>query len=131
MFFSKEGMSHSRNSSVDFVNTNIKKSHSRQSSYECSSMHHYQQAYNSNTNARNQTLEHKQMKTDLGILLSDSSTERPTFKDNNCQVNLIVGNHNWISIAYPHFVCCYKLKDGLGWQLVRILFTDNFDKKNY
>ena len=62
MFFSKEGMSHSRNSSVDFMNTNIKKSHSRQSSYDCSSMHHYQQTYNSNTNARNQTLEHKQMR---------------------------------------------------------------------
>ena len=34
------------------------------------------------------------------------------------QVNIIAGHHNWIAVAYPHFVCCYKLKDGIGWQMV-------------
>lgn len=120
-------MSHSRNSSVDFVNANnLKKSHSRKSSYECSSTNLYHMhtsmsggcgGYGAGARV-NQQLELKQAKTDLGILLSENTTDRPCLKENNCQVNLIVGNHNWISVAYPHFVCVYKLKDGLGWQLV-------------
>ena len=59
---------HSRNSSVDFLNT--KKSHSRKSSYECSSnMFCYQQMtpHFANQGQRNQMNEIKQMKTDLGI----------------------------------------------------------------
>jgi len=112
------GLMHSRNSSVDIVNTN-KQSHSRKSSYECSSnIYHYQQQQQQQQHNRNQSIELKQMKTDLGILLTENVAELSNFKDNQYQVNLIVGNHNWISIAYPHFVCCYKLKEGLGWQLM-------------
>ena len=46
-----------------------------------------------------------------------------SLKDNGLQVNLIAGHHNWISVAYPHFVCCYKLKDGVGWQM---MFTSSY-----
>lgn len=55
---------HSRNSSVtDFVNAN--KSHSRTSSHEWSSGgYHYQSGYYSHS--RNQSVEIKQMKNDLG-----------------------------------------------------------------
>ena len=85
--------------------------------------------------SRNQSLELKQMKTDLGILLTDfgggshanrevaggigSGTVNNHTLNGNLQVNLIVGHHNWISVAYAHYVCCYKLKDGMGWQLVK------------
>jgi hypothetical protein len=84
--------------------------------------------------SRNQSLELKQMKTDLGILLTDvgggshanrdvggAGTANNQTINGNLQVNLIVGHHNWISVAYAHYVCCYKLKDGMGWQLVREL----------
>lgn len=86
--------------------------------------------------SRNQSLELKQIKTDLGILLTDlgsghasnasntvttsghSSTANNALVNGQLQVNLIVGHHNWISVAYAHYVCVYKLKDGMGWQLV-------------
>lgn len=55
----------------------------------------------------------------LGILLTDFSSLQLFKETNNIQVNLIVGHLNWISVAYSHFVCCYKLKDGIGWQLVK------------
>jgi hypothetical protein len=25
------------------------------------------------------------------------------------QVCVVRGHHNWIAVAYPHFVCCYRL----------------------
>lgn len=34
------------------------------------------------------------------------------------RVQIIKAHHNWISVAYPHFVTCYGLKDSSGWQLV-------------
>lgn len=34
------------------------------------------------------------------------------------RVQIIKAHHNWISVAYPHFVTCYRLKDSSGWQLV-------------
>ncbi|CAF0772404.1 unnamed protein product [Brachionus calyciflorus] len=33
-------------------------------------------------------------------------------------VNSIAGHQNWIAVAYSHYVSCYKLKDGMGWQLM-------------
>ena len=59
-------VTHTRNSSVDFVNVN-KKSHSRTSSFECSnaSLHHYTPSHYS-SHSRNQSVEFKQIKSDLG-----------------------------------------------------------------
>lgn len=34
------------------------------------------------------------------------------------RVQIIKAHQNWISVAYPHFVTCYGLKDSSGWQLV-------------
>jgi hypothetical protein len=47
----------------------------------------------------------------------------------NLQVNIIAGHHNWIAVAHPHFVTCYKMKDGIGWQLVsnHITSTHSYD----
>ncbi|XP_064621992.1 BTB/POZ domain-containing protein KCTD3-like [Lineus longissimus] len=33
------------------------------------------------------------------------------------QVCVVRGHHNWIAVAYPHFVCCYRMKDSTGWHL--------------
>lgn len=116
------------------------KTHSRKSSYEIlstttgaypSAAHHYSATQ---SHSRNQSLDLKQMKTDLGILLnhnplatyasngqlyqSNAANNGQNKELSNAQVNIIAGHHNWIAIAYPHFAACYKMKDGIGWQLV-------------
>ncbi|XP_033110842.1 BTB/POZ domain-containing protein KCTD3-like [Anneissia japonica] len=30
----------------------------------------------------------------------------------------VTGHHGWIAVAYAHFVCCYRIKESSGWQLV-------------
>uniref|UniRef100_A0A8C6YKJ8 BTB/POZ domain-containing protein KCTD3 n=1 Tax=Naja naja TaxID=35670 RepID=A0A8C6YKJ8_NAJNA len=37
--------------------------------------------------------------------------------DLGCMVRLICGHHNWVAVAYVHFLICYKLKETSGWQL--------------
>ncbi|CAK9822694.1 BTB/POZ domain-containing protein KCTD3 [Anthophora retusa] len=32
------------------------------------------------------------------------------------RVQIIKAHHNWIVIAYAHFITCYRLKDSSGWQ---------------
>lgn len=34
------------------------------------------------------------------------------------RVQIIKAHHNWIVIAYAHFITCYRLKDSSGWQQV-------------
>lgn len=34
---------------------------------------------------------------------------------NPLSVKMVQGHHNWICICYPHFVCCYRMKDSTGW----------------
>ncbi|KAL6444821.1 hypothetical protein ACFW04_002096 [Cataglyphis niger] len=34
------------------------------------------------------------------------------------RVQIIKAHHNWIVIAYAHFITCYRLKDSSGWQHV-------------
>ncbi|ESO87705.1 hypothetical protein LOTGIDRAFT_179235 [Lottia gigantea] len=34
------------------------------------------------------------------------------------RVTMVRGHHNWICMAYPHFVCCYRMKDSTGWHLI-------------
>ncbi|XP_062595275.1 BTB/POZ domain-containing protein KCTD3-like [Saccostrea cucullata] len=33
------------------------------------------------------------------------------------KVTMVRGHHNWLCVAYPHFVCCFRMKDSAGWQL--------------
>lgn len=136
---------HSRNSSIDFLINANNKTHSRKSSYEiitsssssggagggvtATAPNHYSVA---SSHSRNQSLDLKQIKTDLGILLNNNNSNNSAsnnqlynqtinnnqIKETNVQVNIITGHHNWIAVAHPHFVTCYKMKDGLGWQLM-------------
>ncbi|KAL7980667.1 hypothetical protein Chor_001821, partial [Crotalus horridus] len=32
-------------------------------------------------------------------------------------VRLICGHHNWVALAYAHFLICYRVKEASGWQL--------------
>lgn len=34
------------------------------------------------------------------------------------RVTMLRGHQNWICAAYPHFVCCYRMKDSTGWHLL-------------
>ncbi|GFR62246.1 BTB/POZ domain-containing protein KCTD3 [Elysia marginata] len=34
------------------------------------------------------------------------------------RVTMLRGHQNWICAAYPHFVCCYRMKDSTGWHLI-------------
>ncbi|XP_055902854.1 BTB/POZ domain-containing protein KCTD3 isoform X1 [Eupeodes corollae] len=57
----------------------------------------------------------KLIKNDVSLVFS------PTLTSNwvdPLRVQIIKAHHNWISVAYAHFVTCYRLKDSNGWQLV-------------
>ena len=122
-----------------FGHTHNRPTHSRQSSNDMSNLSFGSGggggAGQARTHSRNQSLELKQIKTDLGILLADGSSHHhmPTHHTNaainnsnsnnknhnsTLPVNLISGHLNWIVVAYTHFVTCYRLKDGSLWQLV-------------
>ncbi|GJQ79281.1 hypothetical protein Trydic_g5524 [Trypoxylus dichotomus] len=45
------------------------------------------------------------------------NTKTSTWAD-PLRVQIIKAHHNWIVVAYAHFVVCYRLKDSSGWQLV-------------
>ncbi|BFZ12120.1 hypothetical protein BsWGS_15159 [Bradybaena similaris] len=34
------------------------------------------------------------------------------------RVTMLRGHQNWICAAYPHFVCCYRMKDSTGWHML-------------
>ncbi|XP_077980981.1 BTB/POZ domain-containing protein KCTD3-like [Glandiceps talaboti] len=50
-------------------------------------------------------------RSDLDIGLTDTLLDPR-------KVILIRGHHNWLAVAYPHFVCCYRIKESTGWHLV-------------
>jgi BTB/POZ domain-containing protein KCTD3 len=104
--------------------------HSRKSSYEVSNVLQQQQPVMAMASAlttalnRPQLLHHHQRNQSVELKLMKSNADYDSGKEaassfvNHMQVNLIAGHHNWIAVAYARFVCCYKLKDGLGWQLM-------------
>ncbi|KAF2355451.1 Potassium channel tetramerization-type BTB domain, partial [Trinorchestia longiramus] len=55
----------------------------------------------------------KLYKVELGVLnnLSGSCWVDPL------RVRMLKAHHNWIVVAYAHFVTCYRNKDSTGWQL--------------
>lgn len=72
--------------------------------------------------SRNSSVDlNKLIRNDVGLLFSNSSNlSQPQIAiwTNPLRVQIIKAHHNWISVAYPHFVTCYRLKDSFGWQLV-------------
>lgn len=54
-------------------------------------------------------------KNEVGLVLMSSSSE-PWIDP--MRVRIIKAHHNWITVAYAHFVTCFRLKDSVGWQHV-------------
>lgn len=57
----------------------------------------------------------KIFRNDLGFVFAPSNT---TEWADPLRVQIIKAHHNWIVVAYAHFVVCYRLKDSSGWQQV-------------
>ncbi|XP_033629547.1 BTB/POZ domain-containing protein KCTD3-like isoform X1 [Asterias rubens] len=55
-------------------------------------------------------IEPRSVRTDLDIPMETCTDPR--------RVLIVAGHHNWIALAYAHFVCCYRIKESTGWQLV-------------
>ncbi|KAL8608688.1 hypothetical protein ACOMHN_002917 [Nucella lapillus] len=87
--------------------------HSRQSSVDTRSRSH----------SRNSSLDHRHSQP---INLDPAKTLGAKQEPTVCQslhadplrVTMVKGHHNWICVAYPHFVCCYRMKDSTGWHLI-------------
>ncbi|XP_017776819.1 PREDICTED: BTB/POZ domain-containing protein KCTD3 isoform X2 [Nicrophorus vespilloides] len=63
--------------------------------------------------ARNSSADlNKLIRNDLGLVFGTSAWTDPL------RVQIIKAHHNWIVVAYAHFVVCYRLKDSSGWQQV-------------
>lgn len=97
-------ISHSRNSSLDMRDWRVTGGHSRTASLDM--MRH----------SRNSSMDlNKLVKNDLGLVFSPNLCVNWA---DPLRIQIIKAHHNWISVAYAHFVICYRLKDSTGWQLV-------------
>ncbi|XP_032246565.1 SH3KBP1-binding protein 1 [Halichoerus grypus] len=55
----------------------------------------------------------------LGRMLDERAPPSPSgLPEEPGMVRLVCGHHNWIAVAYTHFLVCYRLKEASGWQLV-------------
>ncbi|KAM3829432.1 LOW QUALITY PROTEIN: SH3KBP1-binding protein 1 [Vipera latastei] len=60
------------------------------------------------------------MPPNLGLGLLGRVEERSTAAGATTDpgmVRLICGHHNWVALAYAHFLICYRVKEASGWQL--------------
>nr|XP_042141071.1 SH3KBP1-binding protein 1 [Peromyscus maniculatus bairdii] len=54
----------------------------------------------------------------LGRMLDERAPPSPSGQpEEPGMVRLVCGHHNWIAVAYSHFLVCYRLKEASGWQL--------------
>ncbi|KAH3845079.1 BTB/POZ domain-containing protein KCTD3-like isoform X2 [Dreissena polymorpha] len=47
-----------------------------------------------------------------------NATKTAGLRTDPLRVTMLRGHHNWIAASYPHFVCCYRMKDSTGWHLL-------------
>uniref|UniRef100_A0A023EW48 BTB/POZ domain-containing protein KCTD3 n=1 Tax=Aedes albopictus TaxID=7160 RepID=A0A023EW48_AEDAL len=104
---------HSRNSSWDLrvsYNGNGRNSqwapgHSRTASLDM--MRHH---------SRNSSVDlNKYIRNDVGLVFGPGQSSGWS---DPMRVQIIKAHHNWILVAYAHFVTCYRLKDYCGWQQI-------------
>ncbi|XP_018300128.1 BTB/POZ domain-containing protein KCTD3 isoform X2 [Mycetomoellerius zeteki] len=94
---------HIRNSSLDYRLPQRGLPHSRTPSLDL-------------RHARNNSADlNKLYKNDIGLIFG--SQQVSSWVD-PLRVQIIKAHHNWIVIAYAHFITCYRLKDSSGWQHV-------------
>jgi len=58
----------------------------------------------------------RQIRTELSNLLRQS--EHASQMAESLRVRIVRAHHNSVAVAYYNFVCCYRMKDALGWQLI-------------
>ncbi|WAR20344.1 KCTD3-like protein [Mya arenaria] len=47
-----------------------------------------------------------------------NATPTHGYRTDPLRVTMIRGHHNWLAVAFPHFVCCFRMKDSTGWHLL-------------
>ncbi|XP_066245472.1 BTB/POZ domain-containing protein KCTD3 isoform X1 [Euwallacea similis] len=115
-FYKPQG--HSRNSSLELrLQAGLQGSYSRSSQdlRGVPNRAHSRTASLDLRHARNSSADlNKLVRNDLGLVFgtANSSWADPL------RVQIIKAHHNWIVVAYAHFVVCYRLKDSSGWQQV-------------
>lgn len=93
--------SHMRNSSLDYRIQQKGLPHSRTSSLDL-------------RHVRNNSADlNKLYKNDISLVFGPQQVS--SWVD-PLRVQIIKAHHNWIVIAYAHFITCYRLKDSSGWQ---------------
>ncbi|XP_005106240.1 BTB/POZ domain-containing protein KCTD3 [Aplysia californica] len=97
--------SHSRSSSLD-----SRSQHQRQSSTDSRSLAH---------EARRSTADQRPDSQHLDVNWGRSEPVNPhcSFVD-PLRVTMLRAHQNWICAAYPHFICCYRMKDSTGWHMI-------------
>ncbi|KFB51837.1 AGAP004087-PA-like protein [Anopheles sinensis] len=69
--------------------------------------------------SRNSSVDlNKYIRNEVGLVFGAGTTG--TGWADPMRVQIIKAHHNWISVAYAHFVTCYRLKDYSGWQQIFI-----------
>ncbi|XP_053657969.1 SH3KBP1-binding protein 1 [Anopheles marshallii] len=69
--------------------------------------------------SRNSSVDlNKYIRNEVGLLFGPGTTGNGWADP--MRVQIIKAHHNWISVAYAHFVTCYRLKDYSGWQQIFI-----------
>ncbi|XP_066585323.1 BTB/POZ domain-containing protein KCTD3 isoform X2 [Prorops nasuta] len=92
---------HVRNSSLDYRLSQRGLPHSRTPSLDL-------------RHVRNNSADlNKIYKNDIGLVFGPQQVSAWV---DPLRVQIIKAHHNWIVIAYAHFITCYRLKDSSGWQ---------------
>lgn len=56
----------------------------------------------------------KSLRSELGLYFGPHSASSWT---DPLRVRIIKGHHNWVAVAFAHYIACYRLKDSSGWLL--------------
>ncbi|XP_058808966.1 BTB/POZ domain-containing protein KCTD3 isoform X2 [Phymastichus coffea] len=101
-----QAVSNSNNSATNSINYRVTQRthpHSRTSSLDL-------------RHVRNSSADlNKLFKNDIGLVFGPQTVSGWA---DPLRVQIIKAHHNWIAIAYAHFITCYRLKDSSGWQHV-------------
>ncbi|XP_050404253.1 BTB/POZ domain-containing protein KCTD3 isoform X1 [Patella vulgata] len=99
--------SHSRNSSLD-----SRMCHSRQGSHDLRTRGHSRNSSADLRHSRTSSQDFSRLK------MFDCGSSSTTVIVEPLRVTMVRGHHNWICVAYLHFVCCFRMKDSTGWHLI-------------
>ncbi|KAJ6641901.1 BTB/POZ domain-containing protein KCTD3 [Pseudolycoriella hygida] len=107
---------HSRNSSWDRLSYSGNGSSRNGQGWQASAgVGHSRTASLDLRHSRNSSADLNNFRSDAGLFSYNNATSGWS---DPLRVQIIKAHHNVISVAYPHFVTCYRLKDSSGWQLM-------------